>query len=232
MVIGDDHVDAGGHELCDRGVRTCATVAGDHQACTGGLCGTDAGRSEIVAIGETIRDERDHMMGTQIPQDTRQQCGGGHPVHVIVTVHEDGFLGSHRFGDTGHGPFSIVQAPWAFDVLETRPQESLGGIHIGISAIDQQSAHGLGQQQCAAELRDGLVCGLGCGHPPRIGAERLAWSGAAAGRHSHNLRTTAGRRHPKRRSHHLHNARMGPPMICGPIRWTYTRADQASGAGR
>ena len=103
VMVGDHPVDA--HLRAGRHFvhAAHAAVHGDDQArIAGGLQLLDAVQVQAVAIRKAVGDEEGHL-GAELLQGPYQQGRGGDPVHVIVAVDHDAFMGFDGPADADHG---------------------------------------------------------------------------------------------------------------------------------
>ena len=120
MMIGNDHINSGCHELLYGPVRTGTAITGDHEGRASGTSGGHPRAAKIVAIGQAIGHEWYDAQCSQPSKHACEQRGRRHAVHIVVAVHEDRLLGPYRLSDSRHGPVAVVKRGRGLHVLETR----------------------------------------------------------------------------------------------------------------
>ncbi len=166
MVVGDDHVDPRRLQVRDRRMRARSAVAGHDQRGAGGLRGAHARRAQVVAVRETMRNER-HRRATERAQRAHHQRGGTDAVDVVVAVNENRLTGAHRSRQTLDGTIEIGQAFRLVQMVEPRAKECLRVIGLAQSARGEQAANGPRQMQFLLQPLDRRSIRLGRKKPAR-----------------------------------------------------------------
>src|SRR5689334_15139629 len=93
-MVRHDDVDATGLQLVNGPERARATVAGHDDSCPCLTSRLHSGGTEIVAVGEPMRNEWNGA-ATHAANGARQQRGGADTVDVVVAMNENGFSGAN-----------------------------------------------------------------------------------------------------------------------------------------
>ena len=161
----------------------------------------DAGGGEVVAILEPAGHER-HDAAAECAERPRQERGGRHAVDVVVAVDEDHFAlldrlrrVARRRGESAHQT-RIVQ------LIESRPQETLGRCGLSVAPGVQQPADGDRQMQRRRRARPRPPSSAAAGRIQRRGARRRGEAGDCGRRarqcHTLKLPRTSARRMSRR----------------------------------
>jgi len=146
VVIGDDHVDARRPCGADGRDGGDAAVARDDEASAQPLGGGEPGGPEVVAIPETVGDERLHR-GSGGAQYARQHRRGALAVDIVVAVHKDRVAGAHRARHEIQRDPHVCPRQAVTQAGQIRPQERLGGRGRGVAALHQQCRERQGDVQ-------------------------------------------------------------------------------------
>ena len=151
VVIGDHHADARGARLPHRLHRRDAAVAGDDQRGAGRAGRVEAGRSEVVAVAQTVGDER-HDVRPGGAEGAGEHRGGALAVHVVVAVHQDGAAGAHGSGDGVHRFCHAGEDEGIGEIAERGTEIVARALHVGLTTLHQKGRQRLRQVQPLGQL--------------------------------------------------------------------------------
>ena len=136
MVIGDDDRPSVSSRIGDRIDRGGPTIAGENEARIGLPRRGEAGGTEVVAVPQPVRNERNHIR-TRLPQDTGEHRGRTLTVDVVVAVHEYALTAPDRLDDQRDCFREPVENGGICQGVEAGSQEALGPLRVGEAALDQ-----------------------------------------------------------------------------------------------
>jgi hypothetical protein len=141
VVIGHHNTDAcrarGANGIHGRN----AAVAGDDERGFHGPGGLESGRSEVVAIAQTMGQEGLHV-GAGQTQGAGEERRGALPVHVVVAVDQDASAGPHGAYDGVHSLAHAGERMRIGQVVQQRAQEAACCRLRAVTALHQQGGQG------------------------------------------------------------------------------------------
>jgi len=135
-----------------------ATVHRHQKGGSRGHGSLQAGGAHIVPVPQAMRHERNDGP-SHLPEPAREKGRACHPVHVVITMHEDGL--PHRQGcqDPLHSPREVLEDAGGVQVREGGTEEGLRRLRLMEPTGYQEGAEGPGKRKLL--LQDG--------HQPWIG---------------------------------------------------------------
>ena len=122
MMIGHDHIDAQTRGLCHVLQRSNPAIHRDHERGSDGPGSLNAGRTKIVSITSSVRDEG-HGLRSDAAKAYRNERRGAHSVRVVVAVDEDGFRRFDRPADPVNRRLHVGERERIVQLVESGAQE-------------------------------------------------------------------------------------------------------------